>query len=94
MQTSKKIILTLIVFGCLFFLFGPEVVPTDLQPEEILNITTDNDVIIIFIKLIINSFFMFKKMCPSCGHICGIDYYWKNDNEMYDICRNCRNDKD
>jgi len=48
MQTSKKIILTLIVFGCLFFLFGPEIVPTDLQPEEILNMAADNDVIIIF----------------------------------------------
>lgn len=48
MQKIKKIIITLVIFGCLFFLFGPEIVPTDLQPEEILNIAAGDDVIIIF----------------------------------------------
>ncbi len=48
MQTSKKIILISVIFGCLFFLFGPEIVPSDLQPQEILNMAADNDVIIIF----------------------------------------------
>jgi len=48
MQKIKKAILISVIFGCLFFLFGPEIVPTDFQPEEILNIAADNDVIIIF----------------------------------------------
>ena len=48
MKKFKKIILISIIFCCLFFLFGPEIVPNDLQPQEILNNTNNNDVIIIF----------------------------------------------
>ena len=42
--------------------------------------------------LIVNSinFTMFTKMCPRCVCISGIDQYYKNDNELYEFCMNCR----
>lgn len=40
--------LVLIVFGGLFFLFSPEVIPENLQPQEVLDIAANKDVIIIF----------------------------------------------
>jgi len=48
MQKIKKIILVSVVLGGLFFLFGPEVVPENFQPQEILNLAQNADVIIIF----------------------------------------------
>ena len=38
----------MVVFGGLFFLFGPEVIPENFQFQEILNSATNSDVIIIF----------------------------------------------
>jgi len=48
MRKTKYPILFLVFFGALFFLFGPEITPENLQPQEILNLAKDNDVIIIF----------------------------------------------
>jgi hypothetical protein len=48
MQALKYTIITSIVFAGLFFLFGPEVIPTGFQPQEILDKAADSDVIIIF----------------------------------------------
>ncbi len=48
MQQIKKLIIILIILGGLFFLFAPEVVPENLQPQEILDVATNKDVIIIF----------------------------------------------
>jgi len=48
MQTLKYSIFILILLGGLFFLFGPEVVPENFQPEEILETAQNSDVIIIF----------------------------------------------
>jgi pimeloyl-ACP methyl ester carboxylesterase len=48
MKKIKQFSLTLIILCGLFFLFGPEVIPENFQPQEILNVAKDNDVIIIF----------------------------------------------
>lgn len=48
MQTLKKVILSSIVIISLFFLFGPDVVPRNLQPQEILEKAKDSDIIIFF----------------------------------------------
>jgi pimeloyl-ACP methyl ester carboxylesterase len=48
MRKTKYPILFLVFFGALFFLFGPEITPENLQPQEILDLAKDNDVIIIF----------------------------------------------
>ena len=48
MKKIKKFILLSIILGGLFFLFGPELIPENLQPQEFLDIAVDNDVIIIF----------------------------------------------
>lgn len=48
MQTLKKVILPLIIIGGLFFLLGPEVIPDNLYPQEILEKAKNSDIIIIF----------------------------------------------
>jgi len=48
MKKLKQFILVSVVFGGLFFLFGSEVVPENFQPQEILDIAANSDVIIIF----------------------------------------------
>lgn len=48
MRKIKKITLVSVILGGLFFLFGPEVIPENFQSQEILSLTSDNDVIIIF----------------------------------------------
>ena len=48
MRRIKYLILFSVVLGGLFFLFGPEVLPENFQPQEILEIAENNDVIIIF----------------------------------------------
>lgn len=48
MQKKKKIALNLISLLCLSFLFIPEIVPSNLQAEGILNNLESSDVIIIF----------------------------------------------
>ena len=48
MRKLKYFILTLIILSSLFFLFGPEMIPENFQPQEILNTAADSDVIIIF----------------------------------------------
>jgi hypothetical protein len=48
MKTIKTFIFFLIFFASLFFLFGPEVIPENFQPQELLNKVADKDVIIIF----------------------------------------------
>jgi len=47
-KTFKKTIIFLIIVGALIFLFGPEIIPGNLQPQEILNAAANSDVIIIF----------------------------------------------
>ena len=48
MKKVKRFIFFLVILCGLFFLFGPEVNPENLQPQEVLNLATQNDVIIIF----------------------------------------------
>lgn len=48
MKKIKQFILGLVVLGGLFFLFGPEVLPDNYQFEELLNLTSEKEVIIIF----------------------------------------------
>ena len=48
MRQIKYLVILLVISGSLFFLFGPEVTPENLQPQEILNLAKDNDVIIVF----------------------------------------------
>ncbi len=48
MKKIKHLILILILLGSLFFLFGPEVLPGNLQFQEALNLASDSDVVIIF----------------------------------------------
>ncbi len=48
MKKIKQLTLVLVLLGSLFFLFGPEIIPENLQFQEILNSATNNDVIIIF----------------------------------------------
>ena len=48
MKKLKQFTLVSVVFGGLFFLFGSEVVPENFQPQEILDIAANSDVIIIF----------------------------------------------
>lgn len=48
MQALKKIILVFTVVGCLFFFFGPEIVPDNFQFQEILEKAKNSDVVIIF----------------------------------------------
>ncbi len=48
MQTLKYFLLFSIIFGSLIFLFGPEVIPENFKPEEILTLAAGKDVIIIF----------------------------------------------
>ena len=48
MKKVKRFIFFLVILCGLFFLFGPEVNPENLQPQELLNLATQNDVIIIF----------------------------------------------
>ena len=48
MQTLKKTIIFLIVVSALVFLLGPEIIPGNLQPQEILNAVANSDVIIVF----------------------------------------------
>lgn len=48
MKKIKSSILVLVILGGLFFLFGPEVLPENLQFQEALNLASDSDVVIIF----------------------------------------------
>ena len=48
MRGIRYFILSLVILGSLFFLFGPEVVPENFQFQEFLNSAAQNDVIIIF----------------------------------------------
>lgn len=48
MKKVKKFIFLSVIFGGLFSLFGLEVIPGGFQPQEILEITQNSDVIIIF----------------------------------------------
>lgn len=48
MKRIKYFTLFLIFLGSLFFLFGPEVIPENFQPQELLDIAANSDVIIIF----------------------------------------------
>ena len=48
MRKIKLLTFTLIIFGSLFFLFGPEVLPENVQFEKLLNSASQSDVIIIF----------------------------------------------
>jgi len=48
MKKAKQFILVSVILGGLFFLFGLEVIPENFQPQEILDIAADSDVIIIF----------------------------------------------
>lgn len=48
MRKIKLFTFTLIIFGSLFFLFGPEVLPENNQFQELLNSASGNDIIIIF----------------------------------------------
>ena len=47
-KSIKYGVILLISLGGLVFLFGPEVVPENFQPQEILEISQNTDVIIIF----------------------------------------------
>jgi len=48
MKKIKRSVLILVLLGSLFFVFAPEVVPENYQFQELLNLATQNDVIIIF----------------------------------------------
>ena len=48
MKKIKYFIIFLVLLGGLFFLFGPEVLPENFQPQEFLDLAADGDVIIIF----------------------------------------------
>jgi len=48
MRKLKGFLLGTIILGALFFLFGPEVLPENVQFQKLLNSATQNDVIIIF----------------------------------------------
>lgn len=48
MKKFKYLILILVISGGLFFLFGPEVLPENFQPQEFLGLVQNADVIIIF----------------------------------------------
>jgi len=48
MRKIKYIATFSVILGGLFFLFGPEVVPENFQPQEILGLAQNADVIIIF----------------------------------------------
>lgn len=48
MKKLQYFIFALIILGGLFFLFGPEVVPDNFQPQEVLEAAKNSDVIIVF----------------------------------------------
>lgn len=48
MGKFKYLTFALVVLGCLFFLFGPEVAPENYQFQNLLDLAAQNDVIIIF----------------------------------------------
>ena len=48
MRKIKYLILLIVFLGSLFFLFGPEVIPENFQFQELPDLATQNDVIIIF----------------------------------------------
>lgn len=48
MRKVKYLTLFLVIFGGLFFLFGPEVIPENFQSQELPDLISQNDVIIIF----------------------------------------------
>jgi len=48
MKKLKYLIFSLVVLGGLFFLLGPEAIPDNFQPQEILETAKNSDVIIIF----------------------------------------------
>lgn len=48
MRKIKYSIISLVIFGSLFFLFSPVAIPENLQSQEVLDIAADKDVIIIF----------------------------------------------
>ncbi len=48
MSKFKKFIIVSVILSGLIFLFGPEVMPDNFQPQEILNVAANSDVIIIF----------------------------------------------
>jgi len=48
MKKTKRSVLILVLLGSLFFVFAPGVVPENYQFQELLNLATQNDVIIIF----------------------------------------------
>ncbi|MDP1538928.1 MAG: hypothetical protein Q8M00_02755 [bacterium] len=48
MKKFKYLFFSLVILGCLFFLFGPKVIPDNFQPQEILETAKNSDVIIIF----------------------------------------------
>lgn len=48
MRKVKYLVLTSVILGGLFFLFGPDVIPENFQFQNLLNSAPQNDVIIIF----------------------------------------------
>ena len=48
MREIRYFILSLVILGSLFFLFGPEVLPENAQFEELLNSALESDIVIIF----------------------------------------------
>ncbi len=48
MKKIKNLVLILVLLGSLFFVFTPEVIPENFQPQDLLEITADSDIIIIF----------------------------------------------
>ena len=48
MREIRYFILSLVILGSLFFLFGPEVWPENAQFEELLNSALESDIVIIF----------------------------------------------
>ncbi|MDP1538750.1 MAG: hypothetical protein Q8M00_01845 [bacterium] len=48
MQTLKYFFLILIIFTRLFFLFGSEAIPDNLQLQEVLETAKNSDIVIIF----------------------------------------------
>jgi len=48
MREIRYFILSLVILGSLFFLFGPKVLPENVQFEELLNSALESDIVIIF----------------------------------------------
>lgn len=48
MKKAKNIIFISIILGVAFFLFAPEILPKNIQRQEILDMVADNDIVIFF----------------------------------------------